>query len=935
MAGVWGKCRGRYGGAVAIVVACTAMLALPATTGAHKFHSASAGASFNLGGSHGLGGGFGLARAQADGSSVFETRGALGQDVRGADSHDANPRNGVEEVGFHPLLNAGFNTDVWGHVTRDGRLFGYAGTWGTLEGFADPGESCPSMGDNQSNPSRSGVKIVDLTDPSNPRLAAKLGSPPGAQNNDTKVESVDIPGGFSGDLLTHSLEPCGAEGLAAQILGAPVTDVPKEQTGFQLYDVSDPASPKRLGKWNNGGLGTHNHYLVDRPDLNRVFVSAVWNEIDEDGNVHGVLQNVDVSNPNSPKLASTWELSNAGFVCDARGTDSAHCFLHDVWPSPDNKTLYLSYWDGGLVLLDFSNPDQPRFIGRGQGQVQEGDPEGWLNEEGNTHVTVPYRIGDRTFAIVGDEDFTGGRLSIKARVNSPADVAGDKDAIQWVATLDDAGRFIDGRTADLVYAGTGCTDVNYASVDARNKIALIDDRQGAVPADQCPTYTFKQKVDAAEREGAIGLIQVFRNDQITPNKTAIDPSIPALEIKQSDGRPLRDKVLAGETVNVTIGAPPIDPWGFGRVVEVTSGSDVNWREVSTFKAPHVDDGRQTSEDTFSAHNPIVGPDGRVYWAWYTDGLRVLEPDGTGGAFKEVAWFVPRPGDHPDDLDDDPHGAQEANVGYWGSYPICDPRTGDMLVLNTDLNRGMYILKLTGDSCRLRRTDIPAPVPAITDEGLPRANLVAPRLASDASTSRRFPLRITTAAPNASHFEVQSRNTRKRGWRPVSSRLLASSLRFRGRFGANYRFRARAIDRRGRPGPWDYGRTIVPFDDLRQRQRPIFRGSWWHPRNRRAYVGRLTRSRKRGARMRFRFRGSRVYLVGRKSRRGGKALVILNGKRKRVSFYGRRTRNRRVIFVARGRRGGKLNTLQVINLGRRAKRSRGTLVEVDGVAARVP
>jgi hypothetical protein len=31
----------------------------------------------------------------------------------------------------------------------------------------------------------------------------------------------------------------------------------------------------------------------------------------------------------------------------------------------------------------------------------------------------------------------------------------------------------------------------------------------------------------------------------------------------------------------------------------------------------------------------------------------------------------------------------------------------------------------------------------------------------------------------------------------------------------------------------------------------------------------------------------------------------------------------------------VNTIQVINLGRRAKSSRGTLVEIDGIAARRP
>ncbi|MDP8943248.1 MAG: hypothetical protein M3N16_03915, partial [Actinomycetota bacterium] len=614
----------------------------------------------------------------------------------GSSSHTEKPRNGIEEVGFHPLLGTGFNTDVWAHATRDDRLFAYAGTWGTLTGFAaeDP---CPSETDNPDDPRKSGVKVVNATDPARPRLAARLGSPRGAQNNDVKVARVDIPGGFSGDILAHSLEPCGAEGLLFQVLGSPFTDVPVEQTGFQLYDVSDPDRPRKLGAHNNGGIGTHNLYPFTRPDLGRAFVAAVFNEIEEPlGEVRGELQLVDISDPGAPRQVSTWELEDGPIACDARGTDSQFCFLHDVWTSPDGKTAYLSFWDAGLVLLDISNPDaKPRLIGQAQRQV-EGDGTGWLDEEGNTHAAVPMRVGDRDLVIVGDEDFTGpgdtpyatvDDAPAGAQVSRGEHLRGTEFSATRPLSEGAVGSFPALRSDDE----HGCSYATAAAIRATLDGWIAVARRGG----PCPL--FQDKVARAEAAGADGLIVV--NDQ--PGSTsglAASVDMPAIMI----GKPEGDRLIASidntrpEAVKLTLELlrlrGDVDPWGFMRVVDVTSPDPANWRQTSTFKAPHVDDPDQPAESVFSAHNPIPGPDGRVYFAWYTDGVRVLEPDAASGAFRETAWFVPRPSDHPDDLDSDPHGAQEDNVGFWGSKAVCNPRTGDLLIFNSDLNRGLYILK---------------------------------------------------------------------------------------------------------------------------------------------------------------------------------------------------------------------------------------------------
>jgi hypothetical protein len=630
--------------------------------------------------------------------------GVVGMSAPGLASHTSDPRNGLQEAGFHPLGNKGFNTDIMPWVSQEGGVYAATGTWGSILAPVE-GDDCPS--DDDLTGEDSGVHIIDATDPAAPTLASRLGTIPGAQNNDIKVDRLPTTSGET-DLLVHSLEPCGAEGLIHQIPGSPFIDFATtfqqqtslDQTGFQVYDVDDPSNPVKLGTWNNGGIGTHNLWVFSQGS--RSFVAAVFNKVDfvgveEEDLIVGILQIVEITDPSNPTLVSEWRLSDVGLDCPARGNDSAHCFLHDVTVSADGTLAYLSYWDAGLILLDLTDPASPVFVGQALDQVQEGDPEGWLNEEGNTHAAVPITIDGRDLVIVGDEDFTGGG-EIGVTINAPGELAGFHKATQWDGTAP-----VTGQTADLVYAGTGCTAAHYAGLDVAGKIALVDKFVNNLGIRDCPTFLFKQKMDAAETAGAIGLVQIDSDDAPSAG-TAIESGIPGLEITRKGGLPLRDEATDGDgiAVNATLGrGGTVDPWGFMRVVDVTNlGDPSTWREVAQFKAPHVEDSNPGPEDVFSAHNPVIGPDGRIYFSWYTDGARVLELSNGGATVNEVAWFVPLPSDHPDDNDSDPNQVQEDNVGFWGSWPVCHPN-GDLLVFNSDLNRGIYVLEAQYDDCRTR------------------------------------------------------------------------------------------------------------------------------------------------------------------------------------------------------------------------------------------
>ena len=143
----------------------------------------------------------------------------------------------------------------------------------------------------------------------------------------------------------------------------------------------------------------------------------------------------------------------------------------------------------------------------------------------------------------GTEHDKGG---VGVRIDSPAELAGFRIAVQWTGTAP-----VEDQQAELAYAGTGCTPANYAAANVAGKIALVDDQTGTTPGDVCPVYPYASKVQLAEKAGAIGFVQVSRDDEPTAG-SAFTSTIPALELKRTDGLPIRDAVVAGTAVSATL-----------------------------------------------------------------------------------------------------------------------------------------------------------------------------------------------------------------------------------------------------------------------------------------------------------------------------------------------------------------------------------------------
>jgi hypothetical protein len=206
---------------------------------------------------------------------------------------------------------------------------------------------------------------------------------------------------------------------------------------------------------------------------------------------------------------------------------------------------------------------------------------------------------------------------------------------------------------------------------------------------------------------------------------------------------------------------------------------------------------------------------------------------------------------------------------------------------------------------------------------PGVQLTAPRLASDSSRDPRFVLGLRSTDGDVDHYELEVRNLRRRTWKRLSSTLRAPTFSFAGYFGSAYRFRARAVGRFGQRGEWDYASTVVPFDDTGRRGKPAYGRGWSHVKARSAWGQRLSRATRRGRVMRMSFSGAaKLYLIGRTSPSGGRAAIVVDGRRRGVvSFRSGAARNR-ALLKSLSVSGGGRHVLRLVTLGGR--------VELDGV-----
>jgi hypothetical protein len=559
-----------------------------------------------------------------------------------ADAAAAQTGVRLEEIGYHDLGGRGLNADIWLH-----RGFAYVGTWAA---GSDRVRGCPG----------SGVKIVDLADPTQPALLGAAAQHPGTSAEVLRVRAVDTPA-FRGDLLAVGLQSCSGEGMR----------------GVDLWDVTNPRAPEPLGFADSGpgSGGVHELDLIQRVDGRVLALLAV--PFSEQGNPDhlGDFRVVDVTDPRAPRTLSAWSARDVLGLKqdDGQGSDSL-VYAHSAHATADGMRAYVPYWDAGVVILDLTDPANPRLLGR-----TSFPPE----DEGNAH-SADLAAGERVL-VEADEV-----LDVEAsalRVDSPADVAGfvlaggRLPAPPWADTSE--------VTAELAYLGRGCPAGDWtAELGGLGDRVPVPDPYTQDPRDHIVLLerggcTFAAKVERAKDAGAVGAVVINTVESPLSPSSSRGP-LGAFGIPRTAGERLKAELAGGRAVQVTLAGDLHQFHDFGglRFWDVSDPSQP--RALATFRTPRsrVDPVAGPAEPgRFSAHNPVVRGD-LLFVSWFSDGVRVVDIRDPA-APREVAAWVPPAGE-----------AAGAVRNYLGEGPqVWGIAVDGDLIAASDINGGLYVLRL--------------------------------------------------------------------------------------------------------------------------------------------------------------------------------------------------------------------------------------------------
>ncbi len=229
--------------------------------------------------------------------------------------------------------------------------------------------------------------MVDISDPADPAVVARLRNPRFTRAEDVVVRLVRTPA-FTGTLAVVGIQACLDSGREDDLV-----------TGLRFFDVTDPRAPEELSRWNlrRGFIGCHEVDLVQRAD-GRVLAGCARNLLDQINDRGGLrpggVKVVDVTDPTDPRTALTWN-RDVPPLRRAVGCFAVN-FAHSVRFADEGRSLWVSYWDAGTVHLDISDPAAPDVV-----SVTEIVPP---DEDGDNHSMSLARGG--RWLVINPEDFS-------------------------------------------------------------------------------------------------------------------------------------------------------------------------------------------------------------------------------------------------------------------------------------------------------------------------------------------------------------------------------------------------------------------------------------------------------------------------------------------------------------------------------------------------
>jgi hypothetical protein len=547
--------------------------------------------------------------------------------------------------------------------------------------------------------SGTGVEIVDISDPANPvDLPGRI---PAHQNSfvgeGVHVVRADTPH-FSGDMLIHNNETCNATQFAP--------------SGASLWNVSDPTDPEAL-KFNFGDTAppppagepqtyhtTHSAQLfVQRGVLadgkDRVIATLQDNQDLKDVDIF------DVSDPSAPVL-----LAEVGLE-DWPGAQGSYAngdtvFHHDMQHKriDGHDYLLVSYWDAGQVLLNIDNPANPVFVTDSDYRFPDPLMPAFEFPEGNSHQA--YWDADSEFILSTDEDFSPFRTNFELATGPNAGPYGAGEFGFTVPVDSRPDGQINGPT---VFGGRGCISggpdaVGDPAPPPASEISAAPGEEKTVVFSRGGCF-FSTKIHSGQNLGydvvIVGQSHGGSRNGLLPDSffcggqghefTITASSIcighRAMHLMFNDTA----EFTGAEGTDIPIGtlgekyvaSTEFDGWGY---VQLHDARDPDLKVIDSYAVPEaLDEEFAEGFGTLSVHEVKTDPRENVdlgYLSYYNAGARVVKFGKHGIA--EKGFFIDEGGNH-----------------FWGTYPHRMGSTqGAPLLLFSDRDRGLYILRYTGD-----------------------------------------------------------------------------------------------------------------------------------------------------------------------------------------------------------------------------------------------
>ncbi|BCJ44523.1 hypothetical protein GCM10010168_13360 [Actinoplanes ianthinogenes] len=487
---------------------------------------------------------------------------------------------------------------------------------------------------------------------------------------------------FSGALLIHPQEHY-------ILADAPDPTEPRQRGGISIWDISDPENAQLLAAHAGDYTDAHNepadqalaaYYTCAWTDssTNRTYVSFVTDKPTTD------IVIMEITDPRNPVTVNALDLRVAPFHVTgdpSKGLISVFGHAVDVRQVGDRYVMTATYWDGGYVLLDVTDPTPGNVSLIARTEYAEFDEERakrgqqiWPEGNANHHDLSP----DAEYLVGADENIEAYRL-LGTITSGPH--AGTDYIAAWSpgSAPVDADHPISGTPT---FVGSGCP----GTVPPGRGIALIERDASILTGGSAPGCAFQEKLDAITAAGySAGIIFNHQGpDAMQQFPTAATGTIPLMFVNRLTGlRLLGVPDVTEETAGTT--PTPADPvvcatdvksefvgWGYLRLfkTDIPGSGAGSVTQIDTYAIPESQDPRYgTGFGDFSASHVAIDPDRRlVYATFFAGGLRVLSYGSDG--LREVGAF------------------REPGVDFWG---VKVHKIGEKnYVLVSDRNFGLYI-----------------------------------------------------------------------------------------------------------------------------------------------------------------------------------------------------------------------------------------------------